>query len=310
MRSDNRILVAGSINTDLVVRTRRAPEAGETVTGTSFATFGGGKGANQAVAAARAGGQVAMLSGVGVDDFGRQRLADLKAESVAVSTVLSTASASSGVALITVEESGQNRIAYVPGAGWEVSPEDALAALDDWNPSIVLSTLELTHATLEMLYRVARERNLTIICNGTPEPADGRDLVRFADVLIVNEQEAIELAEPDEGGDWGQVAERLSELGPSIVILTLGAAGALVYQSGRTTAVPAIAVEVVDTTGAGDAFCGAFTAFLAGGRLPVEAAAMAAVAGSLAVTRAGAQPSVATLAEIETAFRASTLKSG
>ncbi len=148
MNKGNRILVAGSINTDLVVRVRRAPEAGETVTGTSFATFGGGKGANQAVAAARAGAQVAMLSGVGLDDFGRQRLLDLEAESVTTATVVSAEVAPSGVALITVEESGQNRIAYVPGAGWEVTARDALAALDAWNPDIVLSTLELRHETL------------------------------------------------------------------------------------------------------------------------------------------------------------------
>jgi ribokinase len=309
LAANNRILVAGSINTDLVVRTRRAPEAGETVTGTSFATFGGGKGANQAVAAARAGGQVAMLSGVGTDDFGRQRLYDLEAEAVTISTVLTTEQASSGVALITVEESGQNRIAYVPGAGWEVSPEHALAALDDWNPRFVLSTLELPHLTLEALYRAARERNLTIVCNGTPEPADGRDLVQLADVLIVNEQEAVELARTDVGEDWARVAELLSDLGPSIVILTLGAAGALVLQAGKLTAVPTIPVDVVDTTGAGDAFCGAFTAFLAAGKSPVEAAAMATIAGSLAVTRAGAQPSIASLAEIEEAFREQALAS-
>lgn len=304
MDRGHRILVAGSINTDLVVRARRAPEAGETVTGTSFATFGGGKGANQAVAAARAGGQVAMLSGVGNDDFGRQRLLDLEAESVAISTVLATDAASSGVALITVDETGQNRIAYVPGAGWEVSPAHALAALDNWNPDIVLSTLELTHATLETLYRAARERNLTIICNGTPEPSDGRDLAAMADILIVNEQEAIELAGSYEDGNWSRVAALLSELGPATIILTLGEAGALVWANGQSTKLPTLSVEVVDTTGAGDAFCGAFTAFLAAGDQPVDAAAKAVVAGSLAVTRPGAQPSVATLAEIEAAFAA------
>ena len=298
----NRILVAGSINTDLVVRARRAPDAGETVTGTSFATFGGGKGANQAVAAARAGGSVAMLGGVGADDFGRQRRLDLESESVTVSTVLTTSAASSGVALITVEESGQNRIAYVPGAGWEVSPEDALAALDAWNPEIVLSTLELKHATLATLYQAARARALTIICNGTPEPSDGRELVSMADVLIVNEQEAIELAGSDAGGDWVAVAQLLTELGPQTVILTLGARGALVTLEGTTTVIPTIAVDVVDTTGAGDAFCGAFAAFLADGMTAVDAAARAVVAGSLAVTRAGAQPSIATLSEIESAF--------
>ena len=301
MDREHRILVAGSINTDLVVRTRRAPGAGETVTGTSFSTFGGGKGANQAVAVARAGGVVAMLSGVGEDDFGRQRLLDLEAESVTISTLLTTDLASSGVALITVEVSGQNRIAYVPGAGWEVSPEHALGALDNWNPAFVLSTLELRYPTLEMLYRAARERNLTIVCNGTPEPADGRALVTMADVLIVNEQEALELAESHEDEAWEHVAGRLSRLGPSIVILTLGSAGALVWHDGQVTNVPTITVEAVDTTGAGDAFCGAFTAFLAAGEAPVAATAKAVIAGSLAVTRAGAQPSIATLAEIESA---------
>jgi len=294
--------VAGSINTDLVVRTRRAPEAGETVTGTSFATFGGGKGANQAVAAARAGGQVAMLGGIGDDDFGRQRIIDLQAESVTTSTVLTTDSASSGVALITVEETGQNRIAYVPGAGWKVSPGNALAALDNWNPAFVLSTLELAHDTTETLYWAARKRNLTIVCNGTPEPADGRDLAAMADILIVNEQEAIELADTDEDGNWSAVAARLSALGPAIVILTLGASGAIVWQAGQVTELPTIPVDVVDTTGAGDAFCGAFTAFLAAGRPAIESATLAVVAGSLAVTREGAQPSIATLSEIESAF--------
>lgn len=297
--------MAGSINTDLVVRVRRAPEAGETVTGTSFAMFGGGKGANQAVAAARAGGDVAMLSGVGEDDFGRQRLLDLGSEAVDVSTVLMSDSASSGVALITVEESGQNRIAYVPGAGWEVSSKDALAALDEWNPDVVLSTLELQHATLKTLYDAARERGLKIVCNGTPEPGDGRDLVARSSVLIVNEQEAVELAQSDGGGNWRAVAEKLATLGPATIILTLGSAGALVWHEGEATEVPTIEVEVVDTTGAGDAFCGAFTAFLAAGQSPVAAARRAVVAGSLAVTRAGAQPSIATLQEIESALAGS-----
>ena len=302
MNSGQRILVAGSINTDLVVRTRRAPEAGETVTGTSFATFGGGKGANHAVAAARAGGKVAMLGGVGIDDFGRQRLSDLEAEFVSTKTVIKTEAASSGVALITVEESGQNRIAYVPGASWEVAPKDALAALDAWKPACLLTTLELRHDTLKALYDEARSQNLTIVCSGTPEPSDGREIIGLADVLIVNEQEAVELAGTAEGGDWSRVAAKLSELGPSIVVLTLGADGALISERGVATPVPTIAVDVVDTTGAGDAFSGAFTAMLAGGKSATEAAEMAVIAGSLAVTRAGAQPSIATLEEIKAAY--------
>lgn len=296
-----RILVAGTINTDLVARTRRAPEAGETITGLSFDIFGGGKGANQAVAAARAGGDVFMLSGVGDDDFGRQRRIDLEAESVSTMSVLTTDRAASGVALITVEESGQNRIAYVPGAGWEVRPEDAIAALDDVRPDLVLSTLELKLDTLTALFQTADQRGITLICNGTPEPSEGRDLIPLADVLIVNEQEAIELAGRREG-DWGSVASALAAIGPPIVILTLGAEGALVWANGSGQTFPTIPVEVVDTTGAGDAFCGAFAAFFSETGDPFSAASKAVVAGSLAVTRAGAQPSIATLDEIEEAF--------
>ncbi len=296
-----RILVAGTINTDLVVRTRRAPEAGETITGLSFASFGGGKGANQAVAAARAGGEVSMLSGVGNDDFGRQRRADLEAEFVSTAAVITTDRAASGVALITVEESGQNRIAYVPGAGWEVSPSNAIAALDELRPDIVLSTLELKLDTLKALFQAAHERGITLICNGTPEPLEGRELIPFADMLIVNEQEALELAREPER-DWMMVAAALAELGPPIVILTLGAEGALVWANGSAEILPTIPVEVVDTTGAGDAFCGAFAAFYSESGDAVSAARKAVVAGSLAVTRAGAQPSIATLEEIEEAL--------
>jgi ribokinase len=304
---DNRILVAGTINTDLVVRTRRAPEAGETVTGTSFAIFGGGKGANQAVAAARAGGTVAMLSGTADDDFGRQRRIDLAAENVSTETVITTDRASSGVALIIVEETGQNRIAYVPGAGWEVTPGDAIAALDVWQPAFVLSTLEHRAPTIESLFRTSRERGLTIVCNGTPEPAFGRNLVRLADVLIVNEQEAIELSDAHGSRSWTEIARELALLGPAIVVLTLGAEGALVYRDGTIETFPAIPVEVVDTTGAGDAFCGAFVAFLADGKDPFDAAALAVVAGSLSVSRAGAQPSLPTLAEIQAAVELGTI---
>jgi len=297
-----RILVVGTINTDLVARTRRAPEAGETVTGLSFGIFGGGKGANQAVAAARAGGQVAMLSGVGNDDFGRQRLADLAAESIGTDTVITTDRAASGVALITVDRTGQNRIAYVPGAGWEVRAADAIEALDAWEPDMMLTTLELKHDVLAALFAEATARGMTLICNATPEPSESRDLIPMVDVLIVNEQEALEL-DSSTGSDWGAVAARLGQLGPKVVILTLGGDGALVWDEGEVISIPAMPVDVVDTTGAGDAFCGAFAAFYSNGERVVDAAAKAVIAGSLSVTRPGAQPSIPTLAEIEAAAR-------
>ncbi|HYO29115.1 MAG TPA: PfkB family carbohydrate kinase, partial [Thermomicrobiales bacterium] len=152
------VLVAGEINTDLVGRVERAPEAGETVSGSAFAIFGGGKGANQAVACARSGARTAMLSAVGDDDFGRQRLDDLLAEEIDVGSVDVTTEAASGVALIVVEEaSGQNRITYIPGANLTVGPDAATAAVEAVGPTVVLATLALPEPTRRALFAAARE---------------------------------------------------------------------------------------------------------------------------------------------------------
>ncbi len=295
-----RILVAGSINTDLVVRVSTAPEAGQTVTGTAFDMFGGGKGANQAVAAARSGAAVAMLGAVGADDFGARRLADLRSENIATETMQTLQDFPSGVALITVEDSGQNRIAYVPGATWGVTPEQALRALNDWQPVCVLSTLELPHDALAALYDEACKRGIPVICNATPEPETGKRLALGADYLIVNETEALGLlgldGEPD---NWIGIGHALKDSGPSGVVITLGSSGALVCTKDGDLAIAALKVRVVDSTGAGDAFCGAFATELAMGAGPFDAARVGVVAGSLAVTKAGAQPSMPSRAEIE-----------
>jgi ribokinase len=301
MTSDGpRILVAGAINTDLVARVGRAPEAGETVTGTSFEIFGGGKGANQAVAAARSGARVAMLGAVGRDDFGAGRLADLSSEDISTRTVFQPEGYSSGVALITVENAGQNRIAYVPGATLSIVVDQALDALAEWKPVCVLTTLELPHDALQALYRAARSAGVTVICNATPEPDEGKELAFSADILVVNETEALALlGRSGEPGDWVDVARELADAGPSCVVITLGSSGALVSGGGNDLVIAAMQVGVVDTTGAGDAFCGAFATELAMGADPFDAARVGVVAGSLAVTKAGAQPSMPTRTEIE-----------
>lgn len=295
------VLVAGAINTDLVARVRIAPAAGETVTGASFAIFGGGKGANQAVAAARSGAATAMLGALGRDDFGRQRLADLEREGIDVAAVATVESAASGVALIVVEEaSGQNRIAYVPGATATVRPEQATQTVTRLRPRIVLATLELPPPTLVALFEAARRHGATILLNATPEAAAGGELIGLAEVLIVNETEAADLlGRPVDQERGGAAALELTRLGPPIVVVTLGAAGAVVAEGGMTTELSAPRVAVVDTTGAGDAFCGAMAAKMASGSGAVAAARAGVAAGALATTRAGAQPSMPTLAEIE-----------
>ena len=275
------VLVAGTINTDLVARVSRAPEAGETITGSSFAIFGGGKGANQAIAAARSGASTAMLGALGDDDFGRQRRADLVAEET-------------GVALIVVEEdTGQNRIAYIPGATRTISAAQARAAVDRVRPAVVLATLEPPPEALAELVAASLASGATVVLNATPEPTGAPPFLGQIDILVVNETEAEDLLGHPVAADKGEAAAlELSTLGPDTVVITLGAAGAAIAHRGATASYPAPAVHVVDTTAAGDAFCGAFAAELARGADPFAAARTGVIAGSLATTAPGAYPSL------------------
>ena len=288
------VLVAGAINTDLVARVAKAPDAGETVTGSTFAIFGGGKGANQAIAAARSGAPTAMFGALGDDDFGRQRRADLDREGIDTGSVTRSTTAASGVALIVVEEeTGQNRISYVPGATMTLTPEQARAAVERVRPSVVLATLEPPPRTLEDLVAAGRELGATIVLNATPEAAGAKPLLDRLDVLVVNETEAEDLLGYAVTAANGEEAARsLAALGPGTAVVTLGAAGAAVAHDGRTASFPAPRVDVVDTTGAGDAFCGAFAADLARDVHPFTAAHTGVVAGSLATTIPGAYPGI------------------
>jgi ribokinase len=288
------VLVAGAINTDLVARVAKAPDAGETVTGSSFAVFGGGKGANQAIAAARSSAPTAMFGALGDDDFGRQRRADLEAEGIDTGSVVRSTTAASGVALIVVEEeTGQNRISYVPGATMTLTPEQARAAVDRVRPVVVLTTLEPPPETIAALLDAGEQHGATIVLNATPEAVGAQPLLDRIDVLVVNETEAEDLlGQPVSAANGEAAARSLAQLGPGTVVVTLGAAGAAVTHGGQTATFPAPRVDVVDTTGAGDAFCGAFAADLARGLDPFSAARTGVVAGSLATTIPGAYPSI------------------
>jgi ribokinase len=288
------VLVAGAINTDLVARVAKAPDAGETVTGSSFAIFGGGKGANQAIAAARSGAPTGMFGALGDDDFGRQRRADLDGEGIDTGFVARSTSAASGVALIVVEEeTGQNRISYVPGATMTLTSEQARTAVDRIRPVVVLTTLEPPPETIDALLDAGRQGGATIVLNATPEAIGAKPLLDRIDVLVVNETEAEDLLGHAVSAANGEAAARsLAALGPGTVVVTLGAAGAAVAHGDQTGTFPAPQVDVVDTTGAGDAFCGAFAADLARGVDPFLAAHTGVVAGSLATTIPGAYPGI------------------
>ncbi|MEA2526834.1 MAG: ribokinase, partial [Thermomicrobiales bacterium] len=217
-----------------------------------------------------------------------------------VGGVTVTDRAASGVALIIVDETGQNRIAYVPGATATITPDQAIAALHRFQPRVLLTTLELPARALESLFEEALVIGATIINNATPEPSEGRKIAALANILIVNETEASELLTVGPGErDWLAVAHALRGLGPRAAIVTLGAAGAVVAGERVSERLPAPKVEVVDSTGAGDAFAGAFAARLASGADILTAARVGVIAGSLAVTKAGAQPSMPRREEIE-----------
>jgi ribokinase len=294
------VLVAGAINTDLVARLPRAPEAGETVTGSTFNIFGGGKGANQTLASARSGAATAILGSLGRDDFGSQRLADLRDEGVETAAIMIRDDAPSGVTLITVEDSsGQNRIAYVPGATMTVTPEEARSAVDTLTPRVLLTTLELPAESIAAAIEGVRIRHGLVLLNATPEPDGAARFLGDIDCLIVNEPEAMALLHRQAPADWFAAAEMLREQGPRWVIITIGPEGAVASFEGERVAIPAPAVRVTDTTGAGDALCGAFAAALAAGSTPNEALRRGVTAGSVACTIDGAQRSMPTTKQID-----------
>jgi ribokinase len=294
------VLVAGAINTDLVARVPHAPGAGETVTGSAFNIFGGGKGANQTLAAARSGAATAILGSLGRDDFGDQRMAELRADGVDTSAVMIRQDAPSGVTLITVEEAtGQNRIAYVPGATLTVTPAEARAAVEHLGPRCLLTTLELPAESIAAAIAAVRERHGVVLLNATPEPEGAAQFLADIDCLIVNEPEATALLRRESPADWFAAAEMLRERGPRWVIVTIGSEGAVASFEGERVAIPAPPVMVMDTTGAGDALCGAFAAAMARGAPPEEALLRGVAAGSAACTIDGAQRSMPTTEQID-----------
>ncbi len=304
--SSGRVVIVGSVNVDLVVIAPRLPGPGETVTGGDVARHQGGKGANQAVAAARLGAEVAFVGAIGADDFGAAARAALEAEGIATAH-LASVDRPTGVALIVVDEHAENLIAVAPGANAALTApavDDALAALAIGRGDVVLACREIPPAAVRAALGAARRAGAIAILN--PAPADGLDAatLALADVLTPN---AAELAVLAGSGPPAEAARSLLRGGPAgrAAVVTLGAAGALVVRdAGPELALPALPVTPVDTTGAGDAFNGALAASLAAGHALADAARRAIVAGGLATTRQGARGGMPTAAELAAALGA------
>ena len=284
------VLVAGSANLDFVVRAAHVPAPGETVLGRDFATFPGGKGANQAVACARAGGaDTRMLLALGEDDFARPLEASLREAGVALHIVRSARA--TGSAFICVADSAENAITVAPGANEDLRAEH-LPSLEGvgW----LLLQLETPLETVLAYAHAARAAGVRVALNAAPAQALPTELLDVLDLLIVNEGELAAIA----GGD-GDIAARLSRLEVASVVVTLGAQGCIARHAGELAEQPAFRVEAIDTTAAGDTFCGVLVAALNRDASMPDALREASAAAALACTRLGAQASIPAREEVE-----------
>jgi ribokinase len=282
------VVVLGSINIDLLVQVARLPQPGETVLGSRLVRAHGGKGANQAVAAARLGAAVRFIGRVGADPFGPELVAGLIEDRVDVAGVAEDPSEPSGAALIVVEDGGQNQITVAPGANATVGHAEVAAMSKDLRPEdVVVLQLEIPHATVVAAIEAGRAAGARVILNAAPSSLVVDRKLPPVDFLVANETEARSLGETPAAG---------------ALVVTLGAKGALVVEAGVSTPVASHRVEALDSTGAGDAFVGAFAFALARGSDLLEAAKLGCAAGAASVTKIGARPSLPRPEDLERLF--------
>lgn len=290
-----KIVVVGSTNMDMVVKTSHIPVPGETVLAGSFFMNPGGKGANQAVTIARLGGEITFISKVGNDVFGKQAFQLFDEEGINTFYILSDDELPSGVALITVDQDAENSIVVASGANANLLPadlEDALAAID--KAGIVLMQLETPMETIHFVAKYASSKGISVILNPAPMNTLTPELLRYIDILTPNKTEAemlsgIKVKNIDSAK---KAAKIIYGMGVKNVVVTMGALGAVICQGNKVQVAPAVKVDAIDTTAAGDVFNGALAVALSEGKVLVDAAQFACAAAAIAVTRMGAQSSI------------------
>lgn len=289
--TQSKIVVIGSINMDLVTSANVFPKIGETILGTSFLTIPGGKGANQAVAAARLGADVTMIGCVGQDLFGQELLSHLKQQGVNVDCVEPVTGYQTGTASITIAE-GDNHIIVVPGANYQVTPEMVAKyenAISDCQT--MLLQLEIPMASVKKAIELGKKHGLKVILNPAPFMKLSEEVLESVDFITPNELEVIELLSGLPEAQKNRMMEKC--------IITKGSKGLTYVKDGQEMNIDCIMVDVVDTTGAGDSFNGAFALALTEGRTVEEACRFANVVGALSVTKLGAQSGMPTILEVE-----------
>jgi ribokinase len=294
-RSRPRITVVGSINLDMVFQCARLPSPGETVLGNSMCYLYGGKGANQAVAAAKAGGQTSMIGRVGNDDYAEQLLNNLGLHHIDCSAVLRTSESCSGLAMITVDTSGQNCIVVIPGANAQLSVEDIERHRSTIEQSdVVLLQLEIPVETVLATIQLAGRAGVRVILDPAPVPTHPEDRLLQVDLICPNEYEAASITglPVTSLDEVALAAENLRQRGAAQVAITLGCQGTYLLDDQGGRIVPAYPIRAVDTTAAGDAFAGALAVYWAETGNLESATQFANAAGALAATKLGAQQSV------------------
>ena len=301
----NKVVVLGSYNTDLTIKAQRIPRAGETIIGGVFSEGGGGKGANQAVAAARAGANVSFIGKVGNDTLGDSGIRRLTDEKINTSFVFRDSTASTGVAFIVVDKQGENCIVVASGANANLTPFDVESAISEISTaSVLLVQLESPLDTIRAAIKKARKSGAIVILNPAPAQPLSKEMLRYVDIITPNEVEAEMLTgvKVTDEESMRASAEEFFLMGIKNVIITLGSKGVFTAFQNAMEFLPSHKVDVVDTTGAGDVFSGSLAAFVSEGMPIYDAAKMAIAAAALSVTKIGALDSAPYRNEIENSF--------